>query len=59
MVVDDDPESLGVLDGTVRRRYGQDYLIIGNRRSGRAGGWLDRGGEGPGLVGLGWVGERG
>jgi hypothetical protein len=28
MVVDDDPESLGVLDGTLRRRYGQDYLIV-------------------------------
>src|SRR5215831_12493738 len=28
MVVDDDPESLGVLDGTLRRRYGRDYLII-------------------------------
>ena len=28
MVVDDDPESLGILDGTLRRRYGQDYLII-------------------------------
>jgi thioredoxin reductase (NADPH) len=30
MVVDDDPESLGILDGTLRRRYGQDYLIIGD-----------------------------
>ncbi|MDR2985040.1 MAG: FAD-dependent oxidoreductase [Nocardiopsaceae bacterium] len=29
MVVDDDPESLGILDGTMRRRYGQEYLIIG------------------------------
>ena len=28
MVVDDDPEGLGILDGTLRRRYGQDYLII-------------------------------
>jgi thioredoxin reductase (NADPH) len=28
MVVDDDPESLRVLDGTLRRRYGPDYLII-------------------------------
>ncbi len=28
MVVDDDPESLGILDGTLRRRYGEDYLII-------------------------------
>jgi thioredoxin reductase (NADPH) len=28
MVVDDDQESLGILDGTLRRRYGQDYLII-------------------------------
>jgi hypothetical protein len=28
MVVDDDPEFLAVLDGTLRRRYGQDYLII-------------------------------
>ena len=28
MVVDDDPESLGLLDGTLRRRYGQDYLIV-------------------------------
>ena len=28
MVVDDDPERLGILDGTMRRRYGQDYLII-------------------------------
>jgi thioredoxin reductase (NADPH) len=28
MVVDDDPERLGILDGTLRRRYGQDYLII-------------------------------
>jgi hypothetical protein len=28
MVVDDDPESLGILDGTLRRRYAQDYLII-------------------------------
>jgi thioredoxin reductase (NADPH) len=28
MAVDDDPESLGVLDGTLRRRYGQDYLVI-------------------------------
>jgi thioredoxin reductase (NADPH) len=28
MVVDDDPESLDILDGTLRRRYGQDYQII-------------------------------
>lgn len=28
MVVDDDPDSLGILDGTLRRRHGQDYLII-------------------------------
>jgi len=28
MVVDDDPERLGILDGTMRRRYGQDYLIV-------------------------------
>jgi thioredoxin reductase (NADPH) len=28
MVVDDDPESLAILDRTVRRRYGQDYLIL-------------------------------
>jgi thioredoxin reductase (NADPH) len=28
MVIDDDPESLGIVDGTLRRRYGQDYLII-------------------------------
>jgi len=29
MVVDDDPDSLGMLDRTLRRRYGQDYLIVG------------------------------
>jgi hypothetical protein len=28
MAVDDDPESLGTLEGTMRRRYGQDYLVI-------------------------------
>src|SRR6266516_4135085 len=28
MAVDDDAESLGTLDGTLRRRYGQDYLVI-------------------------------
>jgi hypothetical protein len=30
MVVDDDRESLGILEGTLRRRYGQDYLVIGD-----------------------------
>jgi thioredoxin reductase (NADPH) len=28
MTVDDDAESLGTLDGTLRRRYGDDYLVI-------------------------------
>jgi hypothetical protein len=28
MVLDDDPGSLGTLDGTLRRRYGHDYLVI-------------------------------
>ena len=28
MVVDDDSNSLAALDGTLRRRYGQDYLIV-------------------------------
>jgi thioredoxin reductase (NADPH) len=28
MAVDGDPESLGTLDDTLRRRYGQDYLVI-------------------------------
>src|SRR5215831_3713623 len=28
MAVDDDAESLGTLDGTLRRRYGRDYLVI-------------------------------
>jgi hypothetical protein len=27
-VVDDDTGSLGTLDGTLRRRYGRDYLVI-------------------------------
>jgi thioredoxin reductase (NADPH) len=29
MVVDEDPGGLGTLDATLRRRYGHDYLIIG------------------------------
>ena len=28
MVVDDDPDGLGTLDGTLRRRYEHDYLVI-------------------------------
>jgi thioredoxin reductase (NADPH) len=28
MIVDDDPGSLGTLDGTLRRRYERDYLVI-------------------------------
>jgi thioredoxin reductase (NADPH) len=28
MVVDDDPSSLGTLDGALRRRYGCDYVVI-------------------------------
>jgi thioredoxin reductase (NADPH) len=36
MVVDDDPEFLAVLDGTLRRRYGQDYLIISDASPGAA-----------------------
>ena len=28
MVVDDDPDGLGVLDDALRRRYGRDYAII-------------------------------
>ena len=27
MIVDDDPGSLGTLDGTLRRRYERDYLV--------------------------------
>jgi thioredoxin reductase (NADPH) len=29
MVVDEDAGSLGMLDATLRRRYGHDYLVIG------------------------------
>ena len=39
MVVDDDPDSLDVLDRTLRRRYGQDYLIVSEASSESA---LDR-----------------
>ena len=39
MVVDDDPDNLGVLDRTLRRRYGQDYLIVSEASSESA---LDR-----------------
>src|SRR5215469_16637976 len=39
MVVDEDPDSLGVLDRTLRRRYGQDYLIVSEASSESA---LDR-----------------
>jgi thioredoxin reductase (NADPH) len=36
MVVDDDPGGLGTLDGTLRRRYGHDYLIISEAAPGTA-----------------------
>jgi hypothetical protein len=35
MVVDDDPGSLETLDGTLRRRYERDYLIIGESSAAR------------------------
>ena len=28
IVLDDHPDSLTVLEGALRRRYGQDYLIV-------------------------------
>ena len=36
MVVDGDPGSLATLEGTLRRRYGHDYLIIGEATPGTA-----------------------
>ena len=39
MVVDDDPDSLGMLDRTLQRRYGEDYLIVSEGSSESA---LDR-----------------
>ena len=36
MVVDGDPGSLATLDGTLRRRYGRDYLIISEAGPGTA-----------------------
>jgi thioredoxin reductase (NADPH) len=39
MVVDDDPGSLETLDGTLRRRYEHDYLVISEASPARA---LDR-----------------
>jgi len=36
MAVDDDPESLGTLDDALRRRYGQDYLVISDASAGAA-----------------------
>jgi thioredoxin reductase (NADPH) len=39
MVVDDNPGSLATLEGTLRRRYGHDYVIISEATTGTA---LDR-----------------
>ena len=36
MAVDDNPGSLETLDGTLRRRYEHDYLIISEASPGRA-----------------------
>ena len=50
MVVDGDPGSLATLEGTLRRRYGHDYLIIGEATPGTALGRLPAvpgGGRGP------------
>jgi thioredoxin reductase (NADPH) len=36
MAVDDDPDRLRALDGALRRRYGHDYLVIGESSPGTA-----------------------
>ena len=36
LVVDDNPDSLKVLDGVLRHRYGRDYLIISEASPGTA-----------------------